>query len=213
MSRRRKLKPEELELWQKVAGKAEQLTPARKGLAPQKARPKLADPDRKASRSNAETPVDPLPPIEPFRLGQTANRGPAGRSAGAHDLLAPIHERLHAAPVRMDKKTHGKMKKGKVSPEARIDLHGMTVDRAHRALNAFILRAVSNECRLVLVITGKGRDRDEGGPIPVRHGVLRHQLPHWLSQPPLSHLILQVTSAHLRHGGTGAYYVYLRRNR
>ena len=55
--------------------------------------------------------------------------------------------------------------------------------------------------------------RDEGGPIPVRHGVLRHQVPQWLSMPPLSSAVLQVSQAHISHGGGGAYYVYLRRHR
>ncbi|MFG6543173.1 Smr/MutS family protein, partial [Sulfitobacter sp. M22298] len=53
----------------------------------------------------------------------------------------------------------------------------------------------------------------DGGPIPVRDGVLRHQVPQWLSMPPLSSLVLQVAQAHVSHGGGGAYYVYLRRNR
>ncbi|WP_150121448.1 Smr/MutS family protein, partial [Sulfitobacter sp. HI0023] len=45
------------------------------------------------------------------------------------------------------------------------------------------------------------------------HGVLRHQVPQWLSAPPLGGLVLQVTPAHISHGGGGAYYVYLRRQR
>ena len=75
------------------------------------------------------------------------------------------------------------------------------------------LKMASIGRRLVLVITGKGKDRDDGGPIPTRHGILRHQVPQWLALPPLSQAILQVTPAHLKHGGHGAYYVYLRRNR
>jgi DNA-nicking Smr family endonuclease len=41
--------------------------------------------------------------------------------------------------------------------------------------------------------------------------VLRHQVPVWLQQPPLGAMVLQVAEAHLKHGGSGAYYVYLRR--
>jgi DNA-nicking Smr family endonuclease len=62
-------------------------------------------------------------------------------------------------------------------------------------------------------VTGKGKQRDDGGPIPVRIGVLRHQVPQWLNNPPLSLAILQVTQAHVRHGGGGAYYVYLKKAR
>ena len=89
----------------------------------------------------------------------------------------------------------------------------MTLDRAQGVLSQFIMSAHGSGKRLVLVITGKGKKRDEGGPIPVRHGVLRHQVPQWLSVPPLSMMVLQVSEAHASHGGGGAYYVYLRRNR
>jgi DNA-nicking Smr family endonuclease len=89
----------------------------------------------------------------------------------------------------------------------------MTLDRAHGALNRFVFAAHDAGKRLVLVITGKGKDRDEGGPIPVRHGVLRHQVPHWLGTQPLASVVLQVNTAHISHGGGGAYYVYLKRRR
>ena len=65
--------------------------------------------------------------------------------------------------------------------------------------------------RLVLVITGKGKRRDDTGPIPQRVGALRHQVPQWLRLPPLGPAVLQITEAHLKHGGSGAYYVYLRK--
>ena len=116
-------------------------------------------------------------------------------------------------PVTMDKRAHAKLKRGKLRPEARIDLHGMTVNRAHGVLTGFILRAHGQGKRLVLVITGKGKRADQHGPIPVRQGVLRHNVPHWLSIPPLSQTVMQVSEAHGRHGGGGAYYVYLRRPR
>jgi DNA-nicking Smr family endonuclease len=111
----------------------------------------------------------------------------------------------------MDAKTHGKMTRGKLQPEARIDLHGMTLSEAHPELIRFILGAQAAGLRLVLVITGKGKRRDDDGPIPQRTGALRHQVPGWLRLPPLGAAVLQVTEAHQRHGGSGAYYVYLRR--
>jgi DNA-nicking Smr family endonuclease len=111
----------------------------------------------------------------------------------------------------MDAKTHGKMTRGKLAPEARIDLHGMTLAEAHPELIRFILNAQAQGLRLVLVITGKGKRRDDPGPIPQRVGALRHQVPHWLRLPPLGPAVLQISEAHLKHGGAGAYYVYLRR--
>ncbi|MGL4321553.1 MAG: Smr/MutS family protein, partial [Paracoccaceae bacterium] len=105
----------------------------------------------------------------------------------------------------------GKMTRGKLAPEARIDLHGMTLSEAHPELISFILNAHSAGLRLVLVITGKGKPKADHGPIPYRTGVLRHQVPQWLRLPPLGPAVLQVSEAHLKHGGSGAFYVYLRR--
>ena len=150
------------------------------------------------------------PPLQPFRVGEAA---PAARPRDlAHDLAPGLSAGLAAAPLRMDRKRFVQMSRGKLAPEARIDLHGLTLAEAHPRLTAFILRAHASGARLVLVITGKGRDRDDGGPIPMRPGALRHQLPHWLAQPPLRAIVLQVSEAHLKHGGSGAFYVYLRRN-
>ena len=89
----------------------------------------------------------------------------------------------------------------------------MTLERAHTALTRFVLSSYTDQKRLLLVITGKGKNRDVSGPIPVRYGVLRHQVPEWLRLPPLANVVLQVTQAHVSHGGTGAYYVYLRKPR
>lgn len=101
------------------------------------------------------------------------------------------------------------MSRGKIAPEARIDLHGMTLAVAKSALTGFILSCSASGRRLVLVITGKGKG--DHGPLPSRSGALRHEVPHWLDLPPLSRMVLQVVPAHVRHGGGGAYYVYLRR--
>ena len=59
----------------------------------------------------------------------------------------------------MDAKAFARMSRGKLSPEARIDLHGMTLAEAHPELIGFILNAQAQGLRLVLVITGKGKRR------------------------------------------------------
>lgn len=191
---RRRLKPDEIDLWHKVAETAQRLHPERKPGELPLPKPK---------------PIkQPRGRMTEFTIGQTAQT-----AAPPHDIAAPVADRLRQQPLRMDRKTFTRMSKGKLDPEGRIDLHGMTMDRAHTALVRFILSAHHQQKRLVLVITGKGKHRDDDGPIPVRHGVLRHQVPHWLEIPPLSQAVLQVTPAHLSHGGEGAYYVYLRRHR
>ena len=196
MRRPRHLSVEERALWDRVADSAIPLDPHRP----------VEEPVIIARPLNRPV-VREIDPIHHFMLGEKANH------KSGHDLLPSITARLTKAPLQMDSKAHGKMTRGKLKPEARLDLHGMTMSEAHPELIAFILGSQAIGRRLVLVITGKGKLRDDGGPIPVRHGVLRHQVPQWMALPPLSQAILQVTPAHLTHGGHGAYYVYLRKNR
>ena len=110
---------------------------------------------------------------------------------------------------RVDGHTMARLRRGRKKPEARIDLHGMTLAQAHPALNRFIHDTHARGHRLVLVITGKGRAGD-GAPFAER-GVLRRQVPIWLQSGATAGLVLQILPAHARHGGEGAYYVYLRR--
>ena len=195
--RRRTLRPEEEALWQAVAKTTVPMHPK------SAAKPEHQPVDNLPPKIHVE---QPRPPVIPrFALGQNSH---ASRD---HDLLPGLSERLAAEPLRMDAKAFGKMSLGKLSPEARIDLHGMTLAEAHPELTRFILNAHSAGLRLVLVITGKGKRREDTGPIPQRMGALRHQVPHWLHLPPLGPAVLQVSEAHLKHGGGGAYYVYLRR--
>jgi DNA-nicking Smr family endonuclease len=196
---RRRLRPDELELWNKVARSTDRMAP-RTIEMPEDASAKR--PPRK------KDPVSPQKPLSRFEVGQATRGKPPG-----HMLHPTAPEQVAQAPLRMDKKAHGKLKRGKLKPEARIDLHGMTMAQAQPALTGFIMRAFNEGQRLVLVITGKGKRSADDGPIPQRPGVLRHNVPHWLQSAPLSSMVLQITPAHLRHGGDGAYYVYLRRSR
>ena len=195
MSRRRTLRPEEEQLWQAVARTAKPLhalTLRRK-------------PDTAPPTPVIVKPPEPKPRLPAFRLGEKS------RNPKSHSLAPSLSDSLANAPILMDAKAHARMTRGKLHPEARIDLHGMTLAEAHPELIHFILNSHSAGLRLVLVITGKGKQKPDYGPIPQRLGVLRHQLPLWLRQTPLAHTVLQISEAHLKHGGSGAFYIYLRR--
>jgi DNA-nicking Smr family endonuclease len=88
------------------------------------------------------------------------------------------------------------LKRGRLEPEARLDLHGMKQDTAHRAVLRFLQRGRVMGARVVLVITGKS-------------GVLNRQFKLWLGEGELTALVSGVSTAHKRHGGAGAYYVLL----
>ncbi|MGP6088697.1 Smr/MutS family protein [Antarctobacter jejuensis] len=198
MTRRRKLRPEEHDLWQQVARSAD----------PLHKKPRRTDEPEARPKPLTREPANPREPLSPFALGERALP-----RTQTHVFPKTTKDHLHEAPVRMDAKAFTRLKRGKLEPEARIDLHGLTVDRAHGELTGFILRAQTRGFRLVLVITGKGQREDPYDPMPRRRGVLKTQVPVWLRMPPLGQAVLQVSEAHRKHGGEGAYYVYLRRNR
>jgi DNA-nicking Smr family endonuclease len=91
------------------------------------------------------------------------------------------------------------LRRGRIEPDARLDLHGLSHDGAYRALLRCLVTAQAEGKRLVLVITGKG-------------GVLRGRLPLWLGQAELAPLVAGLSEAHAKHGGGGAFYVALRKH-
>lgn len=127
---------------------------------------------------------------------------------------APIDPLGRVTPG-LDRRTSRRLSRGEAPPEARLDLHGMSAERAHAELIRFIQGQFAVGSRCVLVITGKG-GRGQGSLNGWRSepvGVLKTMTPEWLRQPPLSGLVTNVFQAHRRHGGEGALYVYLRKNR
>lgn len=129
--------------------------------------------------------------------------------------VAPPPAKRAPPPFGVDGATAERLRRGKVEPEATIDLHGMTQAQAHSRLVAFVRRGHDIGNRCLLVITGKGSpmSRDDGGIMPMRSkaGVLRALVPLWLEE--LRAIVTGVQAANRRHGGDGAFYVYLRRKR
>lgn len=196
MKRPRHLTAEERALWDLVTRRDRPAKPA----------PDIRSPVESAPPKVAPV-IIPRDPIRPFQVGQAVSH------TSRNDLLPGLTERLARAPVQMDSKAYVKLKRGKLVPEGRIDLHGMTLAQAHPALIGFILNAAAAQKRLVLVITGKGKLRDDFAPMPARPGILRHQVPQWLAMAPMGPFVMQIAPAHISHGGEGAYYVYLRKSR
>ncbi len=113
-----------------------------------------------------------------------------------HYSATPVPNERPVQPIGGHAEAH--LRRGRIEPEARLDLHGLTQDGAYRALLRFLVRAQIDERRLVLVITGKG-------------GTLRAQFPFWLGQEELRPLVAGASQAHIKHGGAGAFYVFLKR--
>ncbi len=205
--RRGRLTPEDRTLWEAVVRDAAPLSVRREPKA-------QAAPKRVEAPPPAPEP-DPTPEATEFRrsVGRVIRPQGSGRPA-APPALRPAIDTLDPA-AGLDRRTADRLRRGRRPPERRLDLHGMTADRAHAALNRFVRQARADGLRCVLVVTGKGgRKPAEDAPfMPERTGVLRHSVPLWLGNPPLSGMIVGVYSAHRTHGGEGALYIYLRKRR
>jgi DNA-nicking Smr family endonuclease len=116
----------------------------------------------------------------------------------------------------LDGSTAERLRRGRLEPEARLDLHGLTEAGAHRALVRFLRTSHLQGLRLVLVVTGKGAPQADDAAFDLElharsRGVLKTMTPRWLKEPELAAVVADTRSAHRRHGGAGALYVYLRK--
>lgn len=179
--RRRALSEEERELWDLVA---KHVKPLRK---------------RRVTKAQAAPRPESSPTVPAVRHASSPRpiaATPAPRvTKPSVPPLAPLGKRERA-----------KLSRGRSEIEARLDLHGMTQTRAHRALTGFLHRAHEDGMTFVLVITGKGRSGGESG-------VLRRQVPEWLSLPEFRAFVVGFEQAAIGHGGEGALYVRIRRAR
>ncbi|RVQ66976.1 DNA mismatch repair protein MutS [Croceicoccus ponticola] len=99
-----------------------------------------------------------------------------------------------------------------LEPDFTLDLHGHTLDQAHRRLDMGLAQAKAMGARVVLLVTGRSRpvesaDRGE------RRGAIRAKVLDWLAAGPHGSDIAVVRNAQRRHGGEGALYLVLRRGR
>ncbi len=114
-------------------------------------------------------------------------------------LETPGHQEI-------DRRTAQKLKKGRFPVDVTVDLHGLTQAAAHKRMREVLLSAHARQQRCVLVITGKGKS-GEGA------GVIKRSVPEWLREPSLRAIVLRTEVARPEHGGGGALYVLLRRQR
>jgi len=139
------------------------------------------------------------------------------------DTLKPLPPSKRPAHIveggsGIDGRTSERLRRGLLDPEAKLDLHGLTENAAHRTLLLFLRGAQQRQHKLVLVVTGKGKPMDADAPFDMElqersRGVLKAAVPRWLREPDFAGLIAGTRAAHRKHGGAGAIYVYLRKGR
>lgn len=156
--------------------------------------------------------------VKPLRKRPAAASDPVTHHGAAKSIPVKPATTVKAAPAQrphvpplapIGRRERAKLSRGRQEIDARLDLHGMTQMRAHRQLFAFLQRAHRDGLTFVLVITGKGKV----GGLDSERGVLRRQVPEWLSLPEFRSLVVGFEEAHIGHGGEGALYVRVRRAR
>jgi DNA-nicking Smr family endonuclease len=183
MSRRRPLSEEERALW---AGFVRSIKPLDQVRQPAD----VAEPPTAGDKPAAASPLRPA----------ARQDRPAAKKAPP---LAPLGRRLKQRVAR-----------GREPIDARLDLHGFTQTQAHAELLRFLHRAQADGVKIALVVTGKGTGKASGkATAPHERGVLKRQVPLWLSLPEFRSLVVGFEDAHTGHGGEGALYVRLRRSR
>ena len=180
----RSLSAEEAELWAKVAATIRPLS-----------REVKSSPERGGEPPKAGEGVQSLarPPLH-HRASRDGPPPRSGEELGKRTLDGSWDKRL---------------RDGAVAPDRVLDLHGMNLDTAWRAIDRGLDQAIARGDRLLLLITGHHRPGDP----PVERGRIRAAVHHWLAASRHASDIAAVRSAHRRHGGGGSLYIVLRRAR
>jgi DNA-nicking Smr family endonuclease len=163
-------------------------------------------PARKASAAVPRTKAEGSLP------GQEKSPAEARTSSARPGMTGVARAATSKSPTvfSFDRDVDRALSKGKRVPEGKLDLHGMTLAAAERAVTTFIAEASAQNRRVVLIVTGKGL-RLEGGR--VFGGRIRAEFPAWLERAENRTRVAGMRPAHPRHGGSGAFYVLLRRRR
>ena len=107
--------------------------------------------------------------------------------------------------------------KKKLSKEVikKIDLHGYTLELANKAIDEFINNCFIKKITKIIVITGKGlRSKNASNPYVSKDlSILKYSVPEFIeSNKNLMKMILKITDATIEDGGSGAFYIYLKKN-
>jgi DNA-nicking Smr family endonuclease len=125
----------------------------------------------------------------------------------------PLKGRGSTSSNTLDGSWDKKLGTGAVAPDRTIDLHGYNLAAAHHRLDLGLDHAIRDGARVILLVTGRPpRAGSSRLDLPLR-GIIRESVGDWLASSRHASAIAAIRNAHPRHGGAGALYIVLRRNR
>lgn len=161
---------------------------------------------REAMRDVKPLDADARTPFEPIRKPVTAPARRPGNSmaelAAMDDGEVDTGEELLFRRPGISERVFKRLRRGVFSIQDELDLHGLTVTEARKALRTFISECARHNRGCVRVVHGKGLGSGRRGP------VLKAQVNRWLRQWDE---VLAFATARTRDGGSGAVYVLIRR--
>ena len=95
-----------------------------------------------------------------------------------------------------------------------IDLHGYTLEEANIAIEKFILQSYKQNIKKLIVVTGKGlHSNKENDPYVSKDmSILKYSVPEFINNNnKLMSLIVEMKDAKIEDGGSGAFYIYLKK--
>ena len=109
------------------------------------------------------------------------------------------------------------IKKGSFNIDKKIDFHGKSLLESEEQFNNTIIESYKEGQRCLLFVTGKGlfksKNHEESDKPKLYHGIIRSSFVEWARSKKFSRYILSFEQASIEHGGDGAFYVYLRKNK
>lgn len=186
MKRGRALKPEEARLWHKIA---------------KSTRPLMGKSLIEIEKQFIELVAQPVENKNHVNVSKT------------YDKFHKNHDKKPEKIEIADVKNQKRIRRGKLEIEAILDLHGLNQEAAQIRLFQFVENGINNKFRTLLVITGKGQIEDSNKSFDLLvapRGILRRRLKEWLHAPHLKNHIAGISEAHIKHGGSGAFYILLK---
>ena len=96
-----------------------------------------------------------------------------------------------------------------------IDLHGYTLEQANKSIENFIIKSYEEKINKLIVVTGKGiHSQNEKDPYVSKDlSILKYSVPEFISKNKnLMNVINDIKDANVEDGGTGAFYIFLKKN-
>ena len=159
------------------------------------------------------------------------NRTPNKKTINKNKFIKKKTRLTNANNLEIEKKTDAKhshfsleksnikknIKKNILKIDKKIDFHGRGLLEAEEIFSSTIVECFNKNKRCLLFVTGKGifkkKDYDYSNKPRLYHGVIRAAFFNWVKSKNYSKYILSFEQASIEHGGDGAFYVYLRKNK